>query len=164
MVDPGGLRETIETIPVLICFALILRYTKPPQRPQLHWAWRTLFLVAPFSLLTLANLDFPPSVFENKMLMVAAAWEAAMVGVAEELTFRFGLQRLWARYGASFFVIVSTLIFGLLHLEDSVGVAIFSAICGLMFALARVAGMPIVVLIIIHGLLDLPGMIDRIAP
>ena len=47
-----------------------------------------------------------------------------MIGVSEELTFRFSLQRLWARYGTTFFVVVSSLVFGLLHLlDDGVGVA-----------------------------------------
>ena len=87
-----------------------------------------------------------------------------MIGVSEELTFRFSLQRLWARYGTTFFVVVSSLVFGLLHLlDDGVGVAIFSLVIALAFALARVAGMPIMALILLHGFFDLPGMIEQLS-
>ena len=152
-------RETVETIPVLLCLALVLRYTPPAQAMSLHWALRTLFLAAPFVGITLSDVSLEAS--PDVWILGIAAWEATMIGVSEELIFRFSLQRLWAKFGHVFFIAASSLLFGALHLEDGLAVAVVSCLLGLTFALARVAGMPIIVLILVHGFYDYPAMIER---
>ncbi len=85
--------------------------------------------------------------------------ESIAIGVSEELTFRFSLHRLWSQYSTTFFVVGSALIFGILHLPNGAEVAIVSAIIGVIFGLARIAGMPIAALIVMHGFVDAPGII-----
>ncbi len=159
LIDFPVVRETIETIPVLLCLAIVLRYTPPAPTMTLHWALRLLFLAAPFAALTLS--DFSLKENTDIWILGIAAWEAAMIGVSEELIFRFSLERLWARFGPLFFIVASSVLFGVLHLEDGLVVAIVSMLFALTFALARVAGMPIIVLILVHGFYDYPAMIER---
>ena len=87
------------------------------------------------------------------------AVESLAIGVSEELTFRFSLHRLWSQSSATSYVVWSSLMFGILHIPNGTEVAIFSAVIGVIFGLARVAGMPIAVLIVMHGFLDAPGIV-----
>ena len=152
------LRQTVETIPVLICSVFVLRL---PARPQLRiqWVWRALFLLSPFLLLSVADLDFPLAIFDRATVFAIIVVESIAIGVSEELTFRFSLHRLWSQYSATFFVVGSALIFGILHIPNGTEVAIISTIIGMMFGLARIAGMPIAALIVMHGFVDAPGII-----
>ena len=151
-------RETVETVPVLICVIFVLRL---PARPPLkiHGVWRALFLLSPFLLLSFADLDFPMTIFDRSTVLAVVVVESIAIGVSEELTFRFSLHRLWSQYSATFYVIGSALIFGVLHIPNGAEVAIVSTVIGVMFGLARIAGMPIAALIVMHGFVDAPGII-----
>ena len=154
-------RQTVETVPVLIGLVFVLRLPARP-RAKLHWIWRAPFLLLPLLLLSVADLDFPATLFDQKAVLAMVAMESMAIGVSEELTFRFGLHRLWTQYSATFYVVASSLIFGVLHIPNGTEVAIVSAIIGVSFGLARIAGMPVVALIVMHGLIDAPGVIRSV--
>ena len=110
-------------------------------------------------LLSLADLDFPLTIFDRSSVLAVVVVESIAIGVSEELTFRFSLHRLWSQYSATFYVVGSALIFGVLHIPNGAEVAIISTVIGVMFGLARIAGMPIAALIVMHGFVDAPGII-----
>ena len=102
---------------------------------------------------------FPAAIFDDVALLAIVAIESLAIGVSEELTFRYALHRLGSQYSATFYVVASSLNFGLLHTPEGAEVAIIAAILGTMFALARIAGAPIIVLIAIHGFVNAPGRV-----
>ncbi len=155
------LRQVVESIPVLVCLGFVLRLPKRSTL-QMPLTARVPLLVLPFLLLSFTSevtaTDIEPGFF------VLAVVDAVAIGVSEELTFRFSLHRLWSQYGAAFYVMASSLIFGLAHYADGLSAILVTAVVGGLFALARIAGMPIVVLILLHGFIDLPGQLSRMPP
>ncbi len=158
LVGVPRLRQTIETLPVLVCLIFVLRL---PVRPvsMMSPVWRGVLLVLPVALLGFMDFEYPDAVMGRPHLLATVAVEALAIGVSEEVTFRFSLHRVWAQYSATFYVLTSSLIFGLLHYADGLQVVVVSMAIGVLFALARVAGMPIIVLIAFHGLIDAPGRV-----
>ena len=149
------LREVVETIPVLMCLMFVLQL---PERSRLATSRvRRALLLAPLALLILGLADFSWTSYQRGTVFVLAVVDAIAIGVSEELTFRFHLHRLWSQYSAAFYVVTSSLIFGVLHFPAGILGILVATIIGGSFALARIAGMPIMVLIVLHGLIDLPG-------
>ena len=155
-----NLLESYETIPVLVCLFFVLRL---PARPKLQMSHikRGLCFLPIIILLSFADLDFPESIFQDSSILMLIIVESLAIGVSEELTFRFGLFRLWSKYGPTFYVVFSSIIFGVLHFAGGIEYIIITGLVGVTFALARVAGAPILALIALHGFLDAPGIISR---
>jgi len=150
-----GYGEALGAIPVLICAFFVLRL--PPAAPiNVRWGWRALLLILPFVILLFADFRFPEFSANQAAIWMVAIIQALGVGVSEELTFRFGLHRLWSHYGAWFYVTASSSLFAVGHYPLGLQVSIISGIIGAAFAASRVAGMPIIPLIILHTFFDTP--------
>ena len=150
-----GYGEAIGAIPVLVCAVFLLRLP-PPATINVRWGWRVILLGLPFVLLPLADLRFPEFSTSQATVWMVVIVQALGIGVSEELTFRFGLHRLWSHFGALFYVIASSTVFGVLHFPLGLQVSVISGVIGAVFAASRMAGMPLVPLIIFHAFLDAP--------
>lgn len=149
--------EVLGAIPVLICSLLFLRF-RAVAPVSLHWAWRVMLLALPFLPMFFADYTFPALSRDQATVWQFVAIQSIGIGVTEELVFRFSLYRLWSRYGATFFVVASSLLFGVLHYPLGLQVSVIATILGLAFALSRIAGMPLIVLILIHAFYDGPSI------
>lgn len=150
-----GFGEALGALPVVVGAIFFLRL--PPRRPiQVRWIWRLTLLALPFLPLAFADFRFPEFSADNSSVWTVLIVQALGVGVSEELTFRFGLHRIWSRYGALFYVIASSAIFAAGHYPLGLQVTIISGIIGASFAASRVAGMPLVALIALHAFFDMP--------
>ena len=80
-----------------------------------------------------------------------------LIGMAEEMTFRGVMHAAFRALAPAWYVLISSAVFGVLHYSQGIeGIGVTSLV-GLAFALARVAGMPLVALILCHALIDMPG-------
>lgn len=150
--------EITETIPTVLCMIFVMRLPKPTGIQLPRWLRIVLpVLMLPLLLLVLGS----PSGGLSSGVFTLALLNALAIGVTEELTFRWSLHRLWAHYGSGFYVMFSSLVFGLMHYPGGVQAVIITAVIGTVFALTRVAGMPVIVLVVLHGLMDLPQMVNR---
>jgi membrane protease YdiL (CAAX protease family) len=150
-----GFGEALGAIPVLICAIFVLRL--PPAVPiKARWGWRVLLLSLPFLFLLFADFGFPQFSVDQASIWIVVVAQALGVGVSEELTFRFGLHRLWLNYGAWFYVTASSTIFAVLHYPLGLQGSIISGVIGAAFATSRVAGMPLIPLILLHAFFDGP--------
>jgi len=155
-----GYGEAFGALPVLVCALCVLRL--PPAAPiSVRWGWRVLLLALPLTLLPLADLSFPELSAEHASVWMIVLVQALGIGVSEELTFRFGLHRLWSHYGALFYILASSAVFGALHYPLGLQASIITGFIGAAFAASRAAGMPLVPLIAFHAFLDAP-MIYRL--
>jgi len=134
----------------------VLRLPKQSPRPGRYSKIpRVLLLLAPFVFLPLMEIPRYP----GAVILLKAVADAIAIGVSEELTFRFSLHRLWSRYNDTFYVLVSSLVFGLMHFPGGIGSVLVTGAVGFLFALSRIGRMPITVLILYHAFIDLPGRI-----
>ena len=124
------LRQVVETVPVLVCLPFVLRLPKRP-RQQMTRAARVALLLAPFLLLSLTG-EVPTNTLQQSIVVLAVV-DAVAIGVSEELTFRFSLHRLWSHYSAAFYVMASSVIFGLAHVADGLSAILVAAVIGLFF-------------------------------
>jgi len=153
-------RESIETIPVLVCLFFVLRLPKR-HKVKMSLYLRIFLLIMPFLLIGFMDLKFIDKLLQqDAALMLWIVLEFSAIGISEELTFRFGLHRLWSQYSPTFFVVVNSLIFGILHYPSGIEQVIITGLLGVIFSLSRIAGMPIIVLIFWHGLVDGPGVMS----
>ena len=150
-----GYGEALGSLPVLICAVFVLRLP-PPATITVRWGWRLLLLGLPLVLLALADFGFPEFSASQATAWMAVTIQALGIGVSEELTFRFSLHRLWSPFGALFYVLASSTVFGVLHFPLGLQVSIISGAIGAVFAVSRMAGMPLVPLILFHAFLDIP--------
>jgi membrane protease YdiL (CAAX protease family) len=150
--------EIIETIPTLLCMIFVMRLPPPIGIQLPRWLRIALpILMLPLLLLVIGS----PSGGLGSGAFTLALLNALAIGVTEEFTFRWSLHRLWGHYGSGFYVIASSLVFGLMHYPLGVQAVIITAIIGTVFGLIRIAGMPVTVLVVLHGLMDLPQMVNR---
>jgi membrane protease YdiL (CAAX protease family) len=153
-----GYSEAFGAIPVLVFAILVARL--PAHAPiSIKWGWRALLLSLPFLFLLLADFSSPAFSADQ----TAAVWRVVIVqvlgiAIGEELTFRFGLHRLWSHYGAWFYVVASSLIFAVMHYPLGLQVSVLSGLIGAAFAASRAAGMPLIPLIVLHAFLDIPAV------
>jgi membrane protease YdiL (CAAX protease family) len=150
--------EIIETVPTLLCLIFVMRLPKP-SGIELPRGIRIGFLILPLLMLALVG-GFPPNGLGFGALTLALL-NALAIGVTEEFTFRWSLHRLWGHYGSGFYVIASSLVFGLMHFHGGIQAVIITATIGVVFSLIRIAGIPVIVLVVLHGLMDLPEMVNR---
>jgi len=150
-----GYGEAFGAMPVLVC-ALFLRRLPPAAPITVGWGWRALLLALPLGLLPLADLRFPELSADQAAVWLVLLIQTLGIGVSEELTFRFGLHRLWSHYGAVFYVLASSTVFGALHYPLGLQASIITGIIGAALATSRAAGMPLVPLIVFHAFLDAP--------
>jgi len=150
-----GYGEALGAIPVLVCAIFVLRLP-PPATISVGWGWRLPLLGLPLALLPLADLRFPELSASQAGVWTIAIIQALGIGISEELTFRFGLHRLWSHFGALFYILASSAVFGALHFPLGLQISIISGIIGAVFAASRMAGMPLVSLIVFHAFLDFP--------
>lgn len=155
--------ELIEAVPAIVCAFLVSRMPRPP-KAAMHVGIRAACLLPLFLLVVLGvgGLRVGGLAFDRTAALIVA--NAMAIGVTEELTFRYSLHRLWVRYGAILYVVLSSLIFGLAHFGGGAVAIGITTVLGAIFGLARVAGTPVAILIVIHGLLDMPEMIARFIP
>jgi membrane protease YdiL (CAAX protease family) len=157
-----GYGEALAAIPVIVCAVFVLRLP-PPAPIRVRWGFRALLLALPFLILPLADLGFPEFSAGQAAVWMVVLIQALGVGVSEELTFRFGLHRLWSHYGAVFYVVASATLFGVLHYPLGLQISVISGIIGVLFATSRAAGMPLVPLIILHAFLDIPEIFRTVS-
>lgn len=86
---------------------------------------------------------------------------ALAIGVSEELLFRGILFRAFQGKSLALYVLVSSITFGLLHHEQGVQGVVVTAVVGSSYALARVAGSPLSLLILCHAATDFPGLFSH---
>jgi membrane protease YdiL (CAAX protease family) len=157
------LLELIEAVPAIVCAFFVSRMPRPA-KAAMHIGVRAACLT-PLCLLVVLGIGGLPVrelALDRTFALILA--NAIAIGVTEELTFRYSLHRLWLRYGASLYVVLSSLIFGLAHFPGGATAIGTTTVLGAIFGLARIAGTPVLILIIIHGLIDLPEMVARIVP
>jgi len=157
------LLELIEAVPAIVCAFFVSRMPRPA-KAAMHIGARAACLI-PLLLLVVLGIGGLPVrdlAFDQTLALIFA--NAIAIGVTEELTFRYSLHRLWSRYGLGLYVVLSSLIFGLAHYPGGVTAIGITTVLGAIFGLARIAGTPVLILIVIHGLIDLPEMTVRFAP
>ena len=80
-----------------------------------------------------------------------------LVGAGEEVFFRGFLFALMRDVLPTVSLLVTSLTFGLLHFQDGIQNVVFAGIVGLGYGLARQAGMSLVLLVLLHWLINVPG-------
>ncbi len=157
------LLELIEAVPAIVCAVFVSRMPRPA-KTAMHIGARVACLIPLFLLIVLGigGLPVRDLAFDQTFALILA--NAVAIGVTEELTFRYSLHRLWLRYGVGLYVVLSSLIFGLAHFPGGAIAIGITTVLGAVFGLARIAGTPVLILIIIHGLIDLPEMTARFVP
>jgi membrane protease YdiL (CAAX protease family) len=86
---------------------------------------------------------------------------ALSIGVTEELLFRGILFRAFRGRSMALYVLVSSITFGLLHFAQGYQGVMATAVVGSSYALARVVGTPLSLLIVCHAVTDLPTLFSQ---
>jgi membrane protease YdiL (CAAX protease family) len=86
---------------------------------------------------------------------------ALSIGVTEELIFRGILFRGFQGRSMALYVLVSSIIFGLVHYQQGYEGVVVTAVVGSSYSLARVAGTPLSWLIVCHALTDFPTLFSH---
>lgn len=79
------------------------------------------------------------------------------IGLSEEIIFRGILFRIFQKTKFPIYLLVSAILFGLLHTSQGLIGVISATMGGLIFGLARISGFPLFLLIICHAIVDIPG-------
>lgn len=103
----------------------------------------------------------PTSSVPEVMELLAVVSVCVLIGISEELMFRGYLFQLCRRWSPAAAVLITSILFGLLHYPQGVVGVIITCICGLVFAIARSRGAPLWSLIALHALIDLPARLPH---
>lgn len=96
--------------------------------------------------------DFPASLFPLGAVAFLILLDALAIAVSEEVTFRFSVHRLLWQCGPAIYIGLSSALFGLLHFPAGVEAILVTGLIGASWAAARVAGMPIVLLVVVYAI------------
>ena len=78
------------------------------------------------------------------------------IGLMEEMMFRGVLFHVFNNSRFPIYLLVSSFGFGLLHFQQGIRGIVITAIVGLSYGLARIAGAPLTILILCHAATNLP--------
>ena len=95
--------------------------------------------------------------------LIAGLLTAVSIGTTEELLFRGILFRAFQGKSMALYVLASSLTFGLLHFQQGYIIVAIAGIVGISYALARVAGCPLGLLIVCHAATDFPHLFPHTA-
>jgi membrane protease YdiL (CAAX protease family) len=140
-----------------------------------HWkGWRASLPVPGFSRLRLLSLaapllfvvgnfcGHPISASISLEVWIAVVLLCLVVGFGEELFFRGFLFALLRDARPTVCLLVTSLIFGLFHFGQGMRGIVYGGIIGLSFGLARLAGMPLTLLMLVHALINLPVQLPQV--
>ncbi len=91
----------------------------------------------------------------------AALLTALAIGVSEEVLFRGILFRAFQGKSMTLYVFVASITFGLLHYTNGYQYVIGATIVGSLYCLARLAGTPLVLLIVCHAAHNFPDLLSH---
>jgi membrane protease YdiL (CAAX protease family) len=156
------LLQVVEAFIVVVVFALYtFHYGGVQQTVQRGGSLRVLMIAAPwlFAVVNVWGKVVPSVLFTSAALTALGA--ALTVGVAEELLFRGMLFRAFRGRSAALYVLVSSLTFGLCHYPQGYLGVMTTLVVGSSYALARVAGVPLSVLMVCHSVTDFPNLLPH---
>ena len=143
--------------PVVLWVGYRRRWQMPEVMPVAVAMRRSLLWLGPI-LVVLANVyGMHLSKWPDMATVSSVAGYCVLIGVAEELTFRGVMHAAFRALAPAWYVVISSALFGVLHYSQGLEGIGVTFIVGLAFGLARVAGMPLVALILCHALIDMPG-------
>ncbi len=136
------LKQEAQAILALLCLIFVLRLPKRSRLDRESKIPRALLLLAPLPCLIANVAGNPVTSFPGATILLIALIDCISIGVYHELVFRFHLHRIWSRYSNAFYLLASSLLFGLIHYPRGVSIVIVASIVGMTLGLARIGGMP----------------------
>lgn len=155
--ENGLIRQLLMTILPLIFFVFYsFKNRNTPLVFQSLIFFKKILIVLLFLTMLLSFNKYPyfPSFELNTFLEVTIICLA--IGFIEEIIFRGILFRLFQKSKFPIYLLVSSILFGLLHLHKGISSASMALIAGFLFGLARISGISLVPLIICHAITDIP--------
>ena len=148
--------------PVVLWVGYRRRWQRPEMMPVAVGMPRFFLWLGPV-LVLLANVyGTHVSRWPDMATVSSVAGYCVLIGVAEELTFRGVIHAAFRALAPAWYVVISSVLFGLLHYSQGLEGIGVTLIVGLPFGLARVAGMPLVALILCHAVIDMPGALSAV--
>jgi membrane protease YdiL (CAAX protease family) len=124
--------------------------------------WMTVLMLASPWLVAVVNVwgRVMPSVLTTTAAFTGLL-AALSIGVTEELLFRGMLFRGFQARSMALYVLVNSIIFGLVHYQQGYEGVMVTAVVGSSYSLARVAGSPLSLLIVCHAVTDFPTLFSH---
>ncbi|RKR12490.1 CAAX prenyl protease-like protein [Maribacter vaceletii] len=152
------IKELLESIIPLLFFLI---YTYRNRKNLLNFQPTLIYRKTLWTLLIIplfiAFLKNPITNFELNtffyVLMISTT-----IGITEELIFRGILFRKFQKSKFPVYLLISAILFGVLHYNQGVIGIISATIGGLIYGLSRISGFPLLLLIICHSATDFPMM------
>ncbi len=152
--------EAMTAVPGVVLFFLIrskIDRTGQDRKVFFSNLPKTLLVVSPFWFLMANWIGQPLTEVPSTSVLLNAVIFCLLTGIGEELMFRgylFHICEEWSRWTA---LLVTSLIFGLFHANQGWEIFGYALIVGLSYGAARIAGVPLWVLILFHALNNLPN-------
>lgn len=143
---------------VVVFVWFTLRYGGSPNVSRSRGLLPVLMLASPwlFAAVNVCGETVPSLLLTSAAL--TALLVALLIGVAEELLYRGILFRAFQERSAALYVLASSLTFGLFHFSQGYQGVVTTLVVGSSYALARVAGSPLSLLIVCHAVTDFPNL------
>ncbi len=163
--DTPLLAQSIATMPGVILYGWlywkdreITRVRIPIPLPRiLLWILPWLFLVLNWAANPIVPIPLgPPHTLNNGSQVLLGILFCLLIGLGEELIFRGYLFSLCKQWSPAVALLVTSLLFGACHVNHGVSITTLALPIGFGFGLARLAGTPLWLLAVLHGLIDLP--------
>jgi Type II CAAX prenyl endopeptidase Rce1-like len=160
----------IKLIELLLCISLIKvaeRYLIPLRQTYLPTAPRVFYLLISiciaFNLLPFFFLQSAPTDTSSIAYLLYFSASTFCIGAAEELSFRHLAYQNLMRVSAAVYLLVNSLSFAALHaISGGLQGALIAWLGGVSLDLARLGGMRLSWLIILHALVDLSSALPRL--
>lgn len=163
VVESPLLYEATSAIPGVALFAILYLRGGIENR-----VWRTVFpkwllIVAPLLVLLANYFGRTVSEVAGNIELLNTIAVCFLVGVGEEFMFRGYLHRLCAQWSLAVALIVPSVFFGLCHFQYGLVQVCVTCVVGFSFSLARIGGLNLFVLALIHGAINLPATLPNAA-
>ena len=152
------------TLPMILLTWPIFFLHKNPEKDRSPLpAWLKLLGIVVIYMMLLVNI----------VLLVSSSWEtdtwlfvqtiiaALSIGLAEEFFFRGLLFRILRPLSPMYYLFFSSLLFGCLHSEFKLAPFLFATAFGIVAGIARIGGMSLIHLILVHGAVDAVSFLRR---
>ena len=160
--EVGWVRVLISAIPcVALYIALSAKKPRSPRFPVPLAVPKGFLLLSPCLFILINFAGRPVANIPGFDLFFHAVVFCLLVGLGEELMFRGVFFVILDEWRLPMCLLISSLIFGLCHFHHGIVHMGTTFVAGLAFGLARIAGMPLSLLVLIHAIVDLPSQLPH---
>ena len=154
-----ALENAITAVPAVVLFSILWKARNTKNRVFQTAIPKGLLIISPLLVLLVPCFGRSVSDLTVSPEFLSAIVACLLCAVGEEFMFRGYLHGLCERWNLALALIIPSVLFGICHYQSGLPQVFTTSVMGFSFGLARIGGLSLFTLTLIHGAINLPAIL-----